>query len=74
MKPSLLVVGLPLIAAACASTPPDVVAFGAVQQEHTVPPARYRSPISGYVARDPVDPKSWRQQNDRQSSADGDAS
>ncbi|TLX08546.1 MULTISPECIES: hypothetical protein [Rhizobium] len=74
MRPFLLALGLPLIAAACASTPPNVVALDEVQQAPIAPAARYRSPISDYVARQPADPKPWRQQNDRQSPADGDAS
>ncbi|ANL89092.1 MULTISPECIES: hypothetical protein [Rhizobium] len=74
MKPSLFVVGLPLVVGGCASTlPPDVVASAAVEQP-SARPAAYRSPISGYVVRQPVDPKPWRRQNDLQSPEKGDAS
>ncbi|MBY5720084.1 hypothetical protein HFO33_26440 [Rhizobium leguminosarum] len=75
MKPSLFVVGLPLIVGGCASTlPPDVVALPAAVDQPSAPPAAYRSPIAGYVARQPVDPKPWRRQNDLQSPMNGDGS
>ncbi|AJC81826.1 hypothetical protein IE4803_PA00182 (plasmid) [Rhizobium etli bv. phaseoli str. IE4803] len=75
MKPSLFVVGLPLVVGGCASTlPPDVVVFPAAVEEPSPRPVAYRSPISGYVARQPVDPKPWRRQNDLQSPEKGDAS
>ncbi|MBB2718359.1 MULTISPECIES: hypothetical protein [Rhizobium] len=75
MKPSLFVVGLPLVVGGCASTlPPDVVAFPAAIQEPSPRPVAYRSPVSGYVARQPVDPKPWRRQNDLQSPEKGEAS
>ncbi|WP_106795733.1 hypothetical protein [Rhizobium sp. H4] len=75
MKPSLFVVGLPLVVGGCASTlPPDVVAFPAAVEEPSPRPVAYRSPISGYVVRQAVDPKPWRRQNDLQSPAKGDAS
>ncbi|MBX4948453.1 hypothetical protein HJA95_02315 [Rhizobium binae] len=74
MKPSIFVVGLPLVIGGCASTlPPNVVASSTAAEQ---PPARagaYQSPMSGYVARQPVDPKPWRRQNDLQSPANGDA-
>ncbi|EJL58512.1 MULTISPECIES: hypothetical protein [unclassified Rhizobium] len=74
MKPSLFVVGLPLVIGGCASTlPPDVVASSAAVEQPFARPAAYRSPIAGYVARQPVDPKPWRRQNDLQSPANGDA-
>ncbi|MBB3309333.1 hypothetical protein FHT78_001062 [Rhizobium sp. BK196] len=75
MKPSLFVVGLPLLVGGCASTlPPDVVASSAAIEQPSARPVGFRSPISGYVARQPVDPKPWRRQNDLQSPAKGDAS
>ncbi|SCW83019.1 hypothetical protein SAMN02927900_05423 [Rhizobium mongolense subsp. loessense] len=75
MKPLLFVVGLPLVIGGCASTlPPDVVASSAAVEQPSARPLAYRSPISGYVARQPVDPKPWRRQNDLQSPANGDAS
>ncbi len=75
MKPSILVVGLPLIAGGCASTlPPDVIAPVDVGQAYSVRPLQYRSPVSGFVARQPVAPKPWRQQNEEQSPKKGDAS
>ncbi|MGV1794036.1 MULTISPECIES: hypothetical protein [Rhizobium] len=75
MKPSIVVVGLPLLVGSCASTfPPDVVASSDIEQTRSVVPLQYTSPLSGYVPRKPVDPKPWRQQNDRQSPAKGDAS
>lgn len=74
MKTSLFVVGLPLVLGGCASTlPPDVVSTG-LEQSYAVQPVAYRSAISGYVARKPVDPKSWREQNRQQSPANGGAS
>ncbi|MBY5396579.1 hypothetical protein GR198_06050 [Rhizobium leguminosarum] len=75
MKPSLFVVGLPLIVGGCASTlPPDVVASPTAVDQPSAPPAAYRSPIADYVARQPVDPKPWRRQNDLQSPMNGDGS
>jgi hypothetical protein len=75
MRPSILVVGLPLIIGGCASTlPPDVIASTDVEQTYSVRPVRYHSPISGYISRQPVDPKPWRQQNEQQSPQNGDAS
>ncbi|MBY3228296.1 MULTISPECIES: hypothetical protein [Rhizobium] len=75
MKPSLFVVGLPLVVGGCASTlPPDVVAFPTAVDQPSAPPAAYRSPIAGYVARQPIDPKPWRRQNDLQSPMNGDDS
>ncbi|MFF0949631.1 hypothetical protein ACFYE9_18745 [Rhizobium leguminosarum] len=75
MKPSLFVVGLPLIVGGCASTlPPDVVASPTAVDQPSAPPAAYRSPIAGYVARQPVDPKPWRRQNDLQSPMNGEGS
>ncbi|PDT21284.1 hypothetical protein [Rhizobium hidalgonense] len=75
MKSSLFVVGLPLVVGGCASTlPPDVVVSAAAVEQPSARPAAYRSPISGYVVRQPVDPKPWRRQNDPQSPEKGDAS
>ncbi|TIX93126.1 hypothetical protein [Rhizobium sp. P44RR-XXIV] len=75
MRPSIFVVGLPLFVGGCTSTlPPDVVASSDVEQAQSAAPVRYTSPVSGYFPRKPVDPKPWRQQNDRQFPANGDAS
>ncbi|MBX4906800.1 MULTISPECIES: hypothetical protein [Rhizobium] len=75
MKRSFFVVGLPLVIGGCASTlPPDVVASSAAIEQPSPRPIAYRSPVSGYVGRQPVDPKPWRRQNDLQSPAKGDAS
>jgi hypothetical protein len=75
MKPSILVVGLPLLLGGCASTlPPDVIACANAGQSLDVRPIHYRSSISGYLDRKPVDPKPWRKQNDAQSSSEGDGS
>ena len=75
MKPSLFVVGLPLVVGGCASTlPPDVVASSPAVEQPSLHPIAHRSPISGYVPRQPVDPRSWRKQNDLQSRVDGGAS
>ncbi|MBB3352664.1 hypothetical protein FHT70_002597 [Rhizobium sp. BK049] len=74
MKPSLFVVGLPLVIGGCTSTlPPDVLASSAAVEQPSARPVAYRSPISGYVSRQPVDPKPWRRQNDLQAPAKGDA-
>lgn len=72
MKPSILVVGLPLFLGGCASTlPPDVIASPNAGQSRDVRPIQYRSSISDYVDRKPVDPKPWRKQNDAQSLSEG---
>lgn len=75
MKPSILVVGLPLLVGGCTSTlPPDVLASADVEKADITRTSPYQSPISGYVARRPVDPKPWRRQNELQSPLKGDAS
>ncbi|AJD41659.1 MULTISPECIES: hypothetical protein [Rhizobium] len=75
MRPSIiLVVALPLIVSGCAATVPPDVDTPDAQLLSSANPVRYRSPISGYVNRQPVDPKPWRQQNQSQSPAEGDPS
>ncbi|WP_253958396.1 hypothetical protein [Rhizobium sp. WYJ-E13] len=75
MKPSLFVVGLPLVVGGCASTlPPDVVGSSPAVEQPSPRPIAYRSPMSGYIARQPVDPRPWRRQNDLQSPTNGDDS
>jgi hypothetical protein len=75
MKTSILVALVALFASGCASTvPPDVIASGDDSQTAYANPVRYRSPLAGYFARKPVDPKPWRQLNDDQTSTGGDAS
>ncbi|WP_088937393.1 hypothetical protein [Rhizobium sp. N122] len=75
MKPSIFLVGLPLIVGGCSSTlPPDVIASTDVDQTYAARPVRYASPISGYTARQPVDPKPWRQQNNPATTPEGGAS
>jgi hypothetical protein len=74
MNPAILVVALPLIAGGCASTlPPDVPTPDAILLSDA-PPINYRTPLTGYVDRQPVDPKPWKEQNELQAPPKGDAS
>ena len=67
MKLTFLVVAMPLAASGCASTLPDVVAFGdSPDTLADARPVRYQSPIGGYTHRVPVHPKPWRDLNDAQ--------
>ena len=52
-----------LAAAGCAATPPAQVA--AADPAVRVPAANYRSTIGGYSSLRPVEPLSWREQNER---------
>ncbi|QRM45118.1 hypothetical protein [Rhizobium sp. BG4] len=75
MKTTIFVVGLPLLLGSCAATlPPDVVASSDVDETYSVRPVQYASPISGYTARQPVDPKPWRRQDNRTTKQEGGAS
>ncbi|ACM29028.1 hypothetical protein [Rhizobium rhizogenes] len=74
MRPTILVVALPLIAGGCSSTLPPDAPTPDGDLLSTARPIQYRTPLSGYVARQPVDPKSWKRQNELQSPSKGDAS
>ena len=69
----LLAVALPLVASGCAGTlPPEVIMSGDdASSPVSVLPQHFSSPVSGYVHRNPVEPKPWRQQNDAQSKQGG---
>jgi len=60
------VAALCLIAAACAP-PPERLAAGvaAADPAARVPSSSYRSVLTGYASRRPVEPAPWREQNER---------
>jgi hypothetical protein len=59
------IVALGLLAAACQTVGNGVVAGpDASDPGAAVPPADYRSTISQYVSRRPVEPTSWRERNE----------
>jgi hypothetical protein len=74
MRPTIFVVALPLIVGGCASTLPPDVPTPDGDLLSNAQPVRYRTPLAGYVARQPVDPKPWKKQNELQSPSKGDAS
>jgi hypothetical protein len=57
------VAALCLLLAACA--PPQHRLAAAADAEASVPPTTYRSVLSGYRSQRPVEPASWREQNER---------
>lgn len=76
MKRFTFVAVLPLFLGGCAATlPPEVSGTGdPADATLGLGTTGYSSPIAGYVHREPVSPKPWRQLNDAQSPAKGDAS
>lgn len=55
-----------LIAAACTPSPERLAAAVVVADPAArVPATSYRSVLSGYVSQRPVEPASWREQNER---------
>ncbi len=67
---------LPILLGGCATTMPADVTSLADPAESTATTASetYRSPVAGYVHREPVGPKRWVPLNDAQSPAKGAAS
>jgi hypothetical protein len=63
---ALVVAVLCLLAAACVSAPERPYA-GPDPSDPTarVPAVAYRSAVSGHVSQRPVEPASWREQNER---------
>lgn len=63
----------PLVVSACSQTPlPVVVPFASpLNVDAGIRPPSYRSPLNGFSARQPVNPKPWRQLNDEQGPAKG---
>ncbi len=76
MKHILLVAVPSLLLGGCAATlPPAVPGLGdAADASLGLGTTRYHSPLAGYVHREPVTPKPWRQLNDAQSPDRGEAS
>ncbi|MCA1971113.1 MAG: hypothetical protein LDL42_18445 [Rhizobium sp.] len=70
-----IVVALPLLLGGCAATSIGEIAIydDAANAALGVTPIRYSTPVTGYSHRVPVDPRSWRGQNDAQA-PQGDAS
>jgi len=55
-----------LIAAACTPSPERLAArVTAADAAAPVPASAYRPVLSGYVSQRPVEPASWREQNER---------
>jgi len=55
-----------LMAAACTPSPERLAAgVTAADPAARVPATSYRSVLSGYVSQRPVEPASWREQNER---------
>lgn len=67
---------LPIFLGGCATTMPAEVTSLADPSESSagVDGQAYRSPVAGYVHREPVGPKPWVPLNDAQSPAKGEAS
>ncbi|KQY57910.1 hypothetical protein ASD52_21595 [Ensifer sp. Root142] len=67
---------LPILLGGCATTMPAEVTSLADPSESTAGAngQAYRSPVTGYVHREPVGPKRWVPLNDAQSPAKGGAS
>ncbi len=66
----LFVALLPAVLAGCASTgaPPTAVSVTEVTEPSRTNELRHRNPVSGYVHRTPSEPRSWKCQNETQSS------
>ncbi|MBI3435097.1 MAG: hypothetical protein HY056_08480 [Proteobacteria bacterium] len=56
---------LAALAAGCAAPPLPYSGADPADPQASVPPARYRSSVAGYVSRRPVEPAPWRERNDR---------
>lgn len=57
---------LALLLGGCAAAPPaPVVTHDPADPDVPVAHTRYKPALSGYVSRRPVEPKPWREQNDR---------
>ncbi|MBP1872754.1 hypothetical protein LPJGGPFB_05487 [Ensifer adhaerens] len=67
---------LPILLGGCATTMPAEVTSLADPAESSANTNNqtYRSPVAGYVHREPVGPKRWVPLNDAQSPVKGDAS
>ncbi|MGF6176308.1 hypothetical protein [Ensifer sp. 4252] len=67
---------LPILLGGCATTmPAEVTSLADPSQSSTGASGQaYRSPVTGYVHREPVGPKRWAPLNDAQSPAKGEAS
>ncbi|WP_156408112.1 hypothetical protein [Ensifer sp. Root127] len=67
---------LPILLGGCATTmPAEVTSLADPSQSSTGAGGQaYRSPVAGYVHREPVGPKRWVPLNDAQSPAKGGAS
>ncbi|MFK3691642.1 hypothetical protein ACI2J4_15390 [Agrobacterium tumefaciens] len=74
MNPIYIVVAAPLLLGGCTATSMmnDAASYDdAANPTLGAPSLRYQTPVSGYTARMPVDPKPWRNQNDAQAPKGG---
>jgi hypothetical protein len=76
MRHLFTVAVLPVLLAGCAATqPPEITSLrDPTDISVEIGPNRHRSPVAGYTARVPVDPKPWKKLNEDLSSEDGEAS
>jgi hypothetical protein len=63
----VVAIALALLAAACkpVSTPVVVAVADPADPSAPVPATRYQSTLGTYVSQRPVEPSSWREQNER---------
>ncbi len=60
-----IALALALLAAACKPVPYPVATADPADPSVRVPAIRYQSTLGGYVSQRPVEPSSWREQNER---------
>ncbi|WP_457580550.1 hypothetical protein [Ensifer canadensis] len=66
---------LPILLGGCATTmPAEVTSLSDPTESSTGTDSQYRSPVAGYVHREPIGPKRWVPLNDAQSPGKGGAS
>lgn len=70
MRHLITVAILPALLAGCVATrPPEVTAFrDPADPSAEIRPGRHHTPVAGYTARMPVDPKPWKKLNEDLSS------
>lgn len=61
----LIAIALALLVAACTPISQSNVGPDPADPSVRVPSARYESALGGYLSRRPVEPRPWREQNER---------
>lgn len=59
------VAAITLLVTACATAPPFHQNIGSADPRSPAPGVSYNSAVRGYVSQRPVEPGSWREQNER---------